>query len=92
MYDLNNDGILDLGEFGAFVKKLKEDGRTFTSSDDVLDLLIKIDSNKDRKVDFEEWSKFLTGLFAFFDDSYFNKALKNLVPGSTPSEESKSSK
>jgi Ca2+-binding EF-hand superfamily protein len=76
MYDLNGDGVLSLDEFSLM---LKMNGKKFVSPDVILDTLVKIDKDKNRKVDFTEWMAYMEGLIAYMDDDRFNKAVKNMI-------------
>jgi Ca2+-binding EF-hand superfamily protein len=75
-YDLNGDGVLSLDEFSLM---LKMNGRKFVSPEQILETLIKIDKDKNRKVDFNEWMSYMEGLIAYMDDDRFNKAVKNMM-------------
>jgi len=75
-YDLNSDGVLSLDEFSLM---LKMNGRKFVSPEQILETLIKIDKDKNRKVDFSEWMAYMEGLIAYMDDDRFNKACKNML-------------
>jgi Ca2+-binding EF-hand superfamily protein len=76
MYDLDGNGSLDLNEFALM---LKLNGRKFVSADVVLETLIKIDKDHNRKVDFTEWMEYMGGLCATMDDKTFNKAVNNMI-------------
>lgn len=75
-YDQDGDGVLSLNEFSAM---LKLNGRKFVSADEILNTLVKIDRNHDRKVEYDEWLDFMGGLIAHMDDRHFNKAIKNML-------------
>jgi len=75
-YDLDANGFLDLNEFSLM---LKMNGRKFVSAEDILDTLVKIDRDHNRKVDFKEWSEYMNGLIAPMDDRQFNKAVHNML-------------
>jgi len=76
MYDLDGNGYLDLNEFSLM---LKLNGRKFVSADIILDTLIKVDKDKNRRVDFSEWMDYMGGLCAQMDDDHFNKAINNMM-------------
>jgi len=76
MYDLDGNGYLDLNEFALM---LKLNGRKFVSADVILDTLIKVDKDHNRRVDFNEWMEYMNGLCAQMDDVYFNKAVNNMM-------------
>jgi len=84
MYDLDGNGSLDLNEFSLM---LKLNGRKFVSADDVLNTLIKIDKDHNRKVDFNEWMDYMGGLCAHMDDKHFNKAVNNMITAAQQSKE-----
>jgi len=71
-YDLDGNGALDMNEFG---RMLRLNGRLedVVSGDDILDVLLKIDSDHDRKVEFPEWLGFVSPLMVSMDDHAFNK-------------------
>jgi len=74
-YDLNADGVLDLQEFAAM---LRLNGRKFVSADEILDTLIKLDKDKNKKVEFKEWMDYMSGIISYMDDTRFDKAVKNM--------------
>jgi len=76
MYDLDGNGYLDLNEFALM---LKLNGRKFVSADVILDTLIKVDKDHNRRVDFNEWMDYMGTLCAQMDDTYFNKAVNNMI-------------
>jgi Ca2+-binding EF-hand superfamily protein len=80
-YDLNGDGVLSLDEFSLM---LKMNGRKFVSPEQILETLIKIDKDKNRKVDFNEWMAYMESLIAYMDDDRFNKAVKNMMAAAKP--------
>jgi Ca2+-binding EF-hand superfamily protein len=71
-YDLNNDGALDMQEFG---RMLRLNGRleNVVSGDDILDVLTKIDKDHDRKVEFNEWLSYVSPLLVSMSDHDFNR-------------------
>jgi len=84
MYDLDGNGILDLNEFALM---LKLNGRKFVSADVILDTLIKVDKDKNRKVDFSEWMDYMGGMCAQMDDAHFNKAINNMMAAAQKNKE-----
>jgi len=83
-YDLDGNGSLDLQEFALM---LKLNGRKFVSADVILDTLIKVDKDHNRKVDFNEWMDYMGTLCAQMDDVYFNKAVNNMIAGAQKGKE-----
>jgi len=81
MYDTDGNGTLDLSEFS---RMLKLNGRKFVSADVILDTLIKVDKNKNRKIEFSEWVDYMGTLCAHLDDVYFNKAVNNMMDAAQP--------
>jgi len=84
MYDLDGNGYLDLNEFALM---LKLNGRKFVSADIILDTLIKVDKDHNRRVDFPEWMEYMGTLCAQMDDVYFNKAVNNMIAAAQKSKE-----
>jgi len=84
MYDLDGNGYLDLNEFALM---LKLNGRKFVSADVILDTLIKVDKDKNRRVDFNEWMDYMGSLCAQMDDVHFNKAINNMLTAAQKSKE-----
>lgn len=76
MYDLDGNGYLDLNEFALM---LRLNGRKFVSADTVLDTLIKVDKDHNRRVDFSEWMDYMGTLCAQMDDKFFNKAVNSMI-------------
>jgi len=76
MYDVDQNGYLDTNEFALM---LKMNGRKAVSADDVLDTLIKIDKNHNKKVEYKEFLDYIGGLIAHMDDATFNKAVSNMM-------------
>jgi len=76
MYDLDGNGYLDLNEFALM---LRLNGRKFVSADTVLDTLIKVDKDHNRRVDFGEWMDYMGTLCAQMDDKFFNKAVNSMI-------------
>jgi Ca2+-binding EF-hand superfamily protein len=80
-YDLNNDGVLDLAEFSNM---LKMNGKKFVTPEQIQETLVKIDKNKDKKVDFGEWMAYMEALIAYMDDEKFNLAVHNMMGAAKP--------
>jgi len=81
MYDLDGNGSLDLNEFSLM---LKLNGRKFVSADVILDTLIKVDKDHNRRVDFNEFMDYMGTLCAQMDDTYFNKAVNSMIAAASP--------
>jgi len=81
MWDKNHDGRLDLNELADL---LRLNGGKWVSPDDIIDTLVKMDANKDKKVDQKEWLAYMTQLCALMDDHKFNKAFQSMANAAQP--------
>jgi len=52
-------------------------------------LIIKLDKNKDRKIDFKEWQTGMAQMLAVMDDKHFNLAFKNMAANAQSSKAEK---
>jgi len=89
MYDLDGNGSLDLNEFALM---LRMNGRKVMSAEAVLDTLIKIDKDHNRKVDFSEWMDYMGTVIATMDDKTFNKAVNSMMSAASEGKEAKKTK
>jgi len=72
--DEDGNGTLDLNEFGRMLRVFANESK-LVKGDDILDTLVKIDRDHNRKVDYNEWLAYMTSLFATMDDRIFYKTL-----------------
>jgi Ca2+-binding EF-hand superfamily protein len=75
-YDTDGNGTLDTKEFASM---LTMNGRKFISADEILETILALDSNRDRAIDFAEWSRYMAGIIAHMDDKRFDKAVRNML-------------
>jgi Ca2+-binding EF-hand superfamily protein len=72
--DESGTGVLGLNEFGHMLRLFSKES-TVVKSDDVLDTLVKIDADHNRKVDYTEWLTYMNSLFATMDDRQFYRTI-----------------
>jgi len=75
--DEDGNGTLDLNEFGRMLRLFSTESK-LVKSDDILDTLVKIDRDHNRKVDYNEWMAYMNSLFATMDDRIFYATLSKL--------------
>eukprot|EP00823_Brevimastigomonas_motovehiculus_P006445 TRINITY_DN5327_c0_g1_i1.p1 TRINITY_DN5327_c0_g1~~TRINITY_DN5327_c0_g1_i1.p1 ORF type:complete len:306 (-),score=93.63 TRINITY_DN5327_c0_g1_i1:90-977(-) len=75
-FDMDGNGELDVGEFALTLTMC---GRKFVPADEILDALVRIDKDKNRKVDFKEWMTYMGSLVGLMDDAAFNKMMTEMT-------------
>jgi Ca2+-binding EF-hand superfamily protein len=73
--DEDGNGSLDLNEFGRMLRIFSQQAKDVVKSDDILDTMVKIDRDHNRKVDYKEWLEYMNGLFASMDDRAFYRTI-----------------
>jgi Ca2+-binding EF-hand superfamily protein len=72
--DEDGNGSLDLNEFGRMLRVFSKESNV-VKAEDVLDTLVKIDADHNRKVDYSEWLTYMNALFATMDDRQFYRTI-----------------
>merc|ERR1712070_985795 len=67
-------GTLNVQEFAHMMRANK-----VTSPEEIMDFLLKIDTDGSRTVDFDEWSTYMAPIIATMSDKKFMKCVKNMV-------------
>jgi len=75
MLDEDGNGALDLNEFGRMLRIFSSQAKDVVKSDDILETMVKIDRDHNRKVDYKEWLEYMNGLFATMDDRSFYRTV-----------------